>query len=199
MVMRSTALVVFCGLLAAPAYANPAVSLPSQLVSEIGNEAVLMLSDTTGTSDVRDSEVRRLLRKGFDLAAMGRAVAGGYWDQATEVERSEYLMLFEDYLVRVHARALSHYFGAAIKVDGERVVGADTYVTTSIEQPNAPPVQVFWRVSNRTGSHKILDVNVSGVSMLQTLRAEFMSVIQRGGGKLTSIFASLRQKIAAAN
>jgi phospholipid transport system substrate-binding protein len=198
MMLRSTVIAVCLSLFALPAHADEARGQSSQVVADFGNEALLMLSETWSTPKRREDEFRRLLLKSFDVSAMGRTIAGRYWVRATEAEQAEYLRLFEDYLVRIHAQRLGQYFGAAIKIEGEESNGPDTFVTTSIEQPNKAPILVVWRVFNRAGAYRIVDVSVSGVSMLLTQRSEFMSVMQNGGGKLVSLFPPLRQKIAAA-
>lgn len=198
MILRCMAVVAFLTLSAAPTHGDEAAGQPSRFVADLGNEAVLMLAETRNAPERREDEFRRLLLKGFDVPMMGRTIAGGFWDRASEAERAEYLRLFEDYLVRIHAGRLGVYFAAAIKIEGERPIGPHTFVTTSIGQPSAAPIHVLWRVSNKAGGYKILDVIVSGISMVQTQRSEFMSVMQYGGGNLNAVFPPLRQKIAAA-
>ena len=53
-------------------------------------------------------------------------------------------------------------------------------------------VQVDWRVRNKGGSYKIVDVLVAGVSMSVTQRSDFASVIQRGGGNVDALIAELK-------
>jgi phospholipid transport system substrate-binding protein len=195
---RFMAIAVFLSLLALPTHADEAARQPSQVVSNFGNEALHMLSETVGNPERREGEFRRLLMNSFDVSAMARTIAGRYWVRATEAEQAEYLRLFEDYLVRIHAQRLGQYFGAAIRLEGEQSEGPDTFVTTSVEQPNKAPILVVWRVANRADAYKIVDVSVSGVSLLLTHRSEFMAVMQNGGGKLVSLFPPLRQKIGAA-
>ena len=43
---------------------------------------------------------------------------------------------------------------------------------------------------------KIIDVAIEGISMSVTQRDEFSSVIQRGGGRVEALLASLREKVS---
>ena len=62
-----------------------------------------------------------------------------------------------------------------------------------INQPSGSDVSVDWRVRERGGSMKILDVIVEGVSMSVTQRSDFSSVIQRGGGNVDVLLDHLRK------
>ncbi|HJO97653.1 MAG TPA: ABC transporter substrate-binding protein [Rhodospirillales bacterium] len=46
----------------------------------------------------------------------------------------------------------------------------------------------------RNGSYLIIDVMVEGVSMGQTQRSEFASVIRRNGGEVKGLIAKLRDR-----
>ena len=45
-------------------------------------------------------------------------------------------------------------------------------------------------------AQKIIDIAIEGISMAVTQRDEFSSVIQRGGGRVEALLASLREKIS---
>ena len=53
-------------------------------------------------------------------------------------------------------------------------------------------MRVDWRVRrNSTGELRIIDVIVEGISMGQTQRAEFGSVISKNGGRVSGLIAEL--------
>ena len=87
--------------------------------------------------------------------------------------------------VRVTATA----FGVGARPDGDK----DTLVTSYIvASTGGDKFQVDWRVRNKGGSYKVVDIVVEGVSMSQTQRADFASVIQRGGGGIEPLLVHLR-------
>jgi phospholipid transport system substrate-binding protein len=81
-------------------------------------------------------------------------------------------------------------------VAGERPEGpGSTIVNTTVMQRGAQtPAKVDWRVSTETGSPKITEVIVDGISMSLTHRQEFSSLIERSGGGVSGLIAQLRAK-----
>ena len=56
------------------------------------------------------------------------------------------------------------------------------------------PVRVDWRVASRGDIYKITDVSVEGISMANTQRDEFASVIRKNSGKISALLEILRKK-----
>ena len=76
--------------------------------------------------------------------------------------------------------------------------GSAVTVFTEITRPGgAKPAQVLWRIGARGEIMKILDVIVEGVSMSQTLRSDFGSIIRRKNGKVSGLLKELRVKTAS--
>ncbi len=59
----------------------------------------------------------------------------------------------------------------------------------------AQPLKIDWRVLKPQGSLKIVDVIIEGVSMSLTQQQEFGAVIQRNGGQLESLLATMRARV----
>ena len=51
---------------------------------------------------------------------------------------------------------------------------------------------VDWRLQQRDGAWRIVDVMVEGVSMMVTQRSEFTALIQREGGSVSALNVRLR-------
>src|SRR5262249_26267570 len=126
---------------------------------------------------------------------IARFVLGRYWNLATPEQQRDYQRLFADMIVKVYSGRFSMYSGETLKVTGSRQEsGSDSIVSSQILRPSGPPVSVDWRVRDRNGDYKIIDVAVEGVSMGVTQRDEFSSVIQRGGGTVDALIKELRRR-----
>ena len=150
-----------------------------------------------GVSDTaRQKEFRKLLQTGFDMKTIARFSLGRYWRTASAAEQKEYLKLFEDMIVSVYARRFSDYNGEKINVLSARPEGKADHIVTSVLVPESgPDVDILWRVrQNKSGQFRVVDVIVEGVSMSMTQRADFASVIQRGGGQVGVLLAHLRDQ-----
>jgi phospholipid transport system substrate-binding protein len=191
------ALFTFTG---ASAFAAPGKNLDSpaaQFVQRLGDRALTSLTARDLSGEERNRRVRSLLRENFDIQTIGRFVLGTHWRKATEAQRSEYTKLFEEMIVRTYARRFAEYSGQSFKVTGTQPPqegSNDTIVASKIMQAEGgPPVDVSWRVRDKGGNPKIVDVFVDGISMSVTQRSDFDAVIQQGGGNIEALLASLRR------
>lgn len=164
-------------------------------VSDMTQSGLAFLADENLTQSEKTASFRKLLNRSFDLDAIGKFTIGRYWKQMTPDQKSEYLKLFNDMVVRTYSRRFSEYQGQTVEVTGSRPNGDnEAFVDSTINDPNgSEPVKVVWRVRNKGGNMKIIDVVVAGVSMSVTQRSDFASVIQRGGGNVEALLTHLRQ------
>ncbi|MHA1598258.1 MAG: MlaC/ttg2D family ABC transporter substrate-binding protein [Alphaproteobacteria bacterium] len=123
---------------------------------------------------------------------------GRYWKKASKQEQTEYMNLFEDLLVVTYVDRFSKYSGENLKVKKSTASGAKDIVVFSeiVRLNNAAPLNVDWRVRARDEGFKIIDVMVEGVSMGQTQRSEFASVIRQNGGKVEGLLVELRKRVS---
>ncbi len=169
----------------------------ANFVRGFSDRSLAMLSDETLDSEARTQAFRRLLTAGFHLEAIGRFVLGRHWRRASESERAEFGLLFEDYIVASYARQLSEYGGEQLVVQGGRPKGkSGAIVSSRIIPPQGEPIRVEWRLRRGTEGWRIIDVVVEGVSMAVTHRSEFSSVIASRGGTVGGLLDVLRSKTA---
>lgn len=163
-------------------------------ISSLANKGVNFLEDESQTKEEKEKAFKKLLRENFDMKTIGRFSLGKYWRDASKEQQKEYLTLFEDMIVNVYSRRFGEYDGQELKITGTDPVGKrDILVSSQIIQSSGPNISVAWRVRNgKTGAMKIVDISVEGVSMSLTQRADFSSVIQRGGGKVEALLEHLR-------
>lgn len=174
--------------------ANTKGAAAQKFIDNMGKRAISFLSNEALSQAQKEREFRKLLRSSFDLSTIGRFALGRNWKVATAKEKKEYQRLFENMVVEVYAARFNDYQGQEFNVSGFRDNGKkDVLVTSYIVPDTGSKVQVDWRVRNKNGKHKIIDVIIEGVSMSLTQRSDFSSVIQRGGGNIEVLLAHLRQ------
>ncbi len=170
---------------------------PAAFVQDLGDQAIDTLTGPDVTPAIRAERFRTLLAQNFDVPAIGKTVLGRYWKVATDEERGEYLKLFEDFLVANYAKRFAEYTGQKFKVRGVRSEGGDLMtVQTLIQTPDGgEPARLDWLMRDAGSAYKILDLKIEGISMSETHRAEFASVIQSSGGKVAGLLDALRMKV----
>ncbi|MBM3485268.1 MAG: ABC transporter substrate-binding protein [Alphaproteobacteria bacterium] len=167
-----------------------------EFIRRSGQRAIDSLTVQSIGDAERGKRFREILRGSFDVPEIGRFVLGRYWRTATDQEKTEYLRLFEDFIVRAYANRFADYSGETFRV--LQVVDStdnDKLVSTEIVQPSGkPPVRVVWRVRGQAGAFKVVDVTVEGISMSVTQRDEFAAVIRSNGGTVAGLLDALRKK-----
>ena len=169
----------------------------SAFVNRIARTALDDLALTSVQEAQRNKRFQDLMDETFDVQLISRFVLGRYWRQATEAERTEYMRLFRELIVQSYARRFTDFNGAQFRVTGASPPNEDGDVMVAVEGllPSKPPIKLDVRVRQITGAQKVIDVAIEGVSMAITQRDEFASVIQRGGGRLEALLASLRERV----
>ena len=198
--MRRSLLISLFVLIANTVSATPPVN-PADAVAfmnRLWNQAAELLNNKTDPA-IRQARFRQLFHQDFDGPGIGRFVLGPYWRSASDVERQEFVKLFEDYVGIVYTARLANFGGETFKIRGSRGDGDGAIVSTDVTSPgNASPLRIDWRLVNDNGRYKINDVIVEGVSMTVTQRSEFGSIIQRNGGQVRGLIALMRVKTASA-
>ena len=176
-------------------------SQAGQFIKQLGDQAIGALRSPNGSLAQRETDYRRILSENFDIPFIGRFVLGRHWTRASAEQQGDYLRLFQEFLVKTYSSRLGGYAGETLVIVAERPGGGqDTVVRTRIERPSGPPIEADWRVRQQNTGPRIIDVEVAGVSMALTQRAEFDSVIQRNGiDGLIEVLRAKTSKLAATN
>jgi len=160
------------------------------------DRAIAELADESIPVDERKHRFRDLFRDAFDIPTIGRFVVGRYWRSADKAARAEFLTVFEDVMVERFAPQFAGYAGTKFKIGAIREISENNQliVSSTIAPPNAEAAHVDWRLRSRDGRFKVLDVVAQGLSMAQTLRSEYGSVLKKSGGKIDALIALLRKR-----
>lgn len=178
------------------AYAQDAEASKSY-VKEVADRMVALIKAPT-TEQQKRVEFKEMMN---DTAAMGliaKYVAGRPWKEMSDAQRDTYRKAFEDYLARTYVSRFNDYQGETLDVVRATDQGKKgIFVMTQVARPGAEPIDVEWRVSDRTGELKVIDIYVEGVSMLITQRDEFASMIDQKRGDIDAFIAELKARAAS--
>jgi phospholipid transport system substrate-binding protein len=190
-------------LLLAAAVVAPAAALADSkddgkaIIQRMADEVVTTLANQGMDRAAKEARFRQILGQNFDVPTIGAWVLGAPWRTATPAQRTEYLKLFETYIVKVYTGQLSTYSGEKVTVTGAEADGPGVEVTSRITDPkNDRTVEVKWRLRPVGAQLKVRDVVIENISMSQTQRREFASVFQQRGNSVDGLIAALREKIA---
>lgn len=131
----------------------------------------------------------------FDFTRMTRLAAGKNWRDATPEQQKRLTLAFRELLVRTYAAAFTSYKNQTVdfKPFSMEPAATDVTVRTAIVQPGGPPpIPVDYSMYKTSGSWKVYDVTIEGVSLVTTYRGTFNEEIRRAG--IDGLIGSLEQK-----
>ncbi|PWR24287.1 toluene tolerance protein [Zavarzinia aquatilis] len=162
-------------------------------IDTLGGQAISTLADKSVTDAERESRFRALFLSAFDVETIGQFVLGRYRRSATPEQIAEFNRLYAEDVVRTYSRRLSQYAGEKLVTLGSQQQDGEIVVRSQIQSPSGQkPVAVDWRLSETSGSYKIVDVVIENLSMRSAQREDFASVMSAGG--VDALLAGLRKK-----
>jgi phospholipid transport system substrate-binding protein len=169
----------------------------SEFINEFGHRAITALTVPNISDEELVKRFRELFEEGFDVPYIAKSALGRFWPRATEEERAQYIPLFEDYVVEIYASQFRQYTGENFKATSTQP-GPDNGVSvySDVAQPDGPTTKLEWVVTMQSGTPKIRDVKIEGVSMITTYRDQFANEILQSNGKVAGLLEALRAKTA---
>ncbi|MFT3974977.1 MAG: ABC transporter substrate-binding protein [Amaricoccus sp.] len=176
--------------LGAPARAQ-ATGQAQDLVTSLTGELTQLVNSGRGDSQMYQG-FEDILSKYADLTAIGASVLGPPWRAASPAQKQAFVKAFSHYLSRRYGKQFRDYKNAQIKVTGAKDGGrVGVLVNSQVLRPGQETVNVDWQISGQSGSLKVVNLVIEGVSMLASERANMGSMLDAAGGNLDKLVAQL--------
>ncbi|MBU0455173.1 MAG: ABC transporter substrate-binding protein [Gammaproteobacteria bacterium] len=128
--------------------------------------------------------VDRIILPHVDVLGMSRSVLGrNAWTSATPAEQKAFTKAFTRVVVGTYASALNAYKDETVRFfpmrgsyEGQRRV----MIRSQVERHDGPPIPLDYRLALKGNRWVIYDLNVEGVSLLQSFYAQFSSALSQG-------------------
>ena len=174
---------------------NSYATSPSEFVQSTVNEASAIL----GNSDTKKGKVDKLksiAKKTVDIKGIGYYSLGSHRKILSEIQKKEYLVIFEKYFLKSFASRLAEYTNPKIEVISEKKLNEKYTMVSSvlIAADEKPKIKIDWRINTRNLDNLlIIDVVIEGVSLAKVQKEEFNSIIQSNDGNIKALFLSLKE------
>ena len=168
---------------------------PRSVAQETLDQVIAVLTQRDVTSAVRVSEIEQIVFRVFDFSTMSKLVLARNWRSFSASQRTEFVREFKLYLSRTYGGRLDRYSDTDIEVYGSRIEPrGDVTVFSRVVGGGFNGIEMNYRMRERNGEWKVIDVIVENVSLVSNFRAQFGEVISRGGPE--SLFAKMQEKNA---
>jgi phospholipid transport system substrate-binding protein len=183
---------------AALALARPALAQSTAqaeaLVSSLAAEVTTLINSGQSAGQVSNG-FSRILSKYADMPAVAASVLGPPWRGASAGQKQAFISAFQGYVAAKYGGQFRDYQNASITVLGSRDGGrAGVLVQTRAARPGQSPVAIDWQVSARSGSPKVVNLVIEGVSMLASERAQVGAMLDAAGGSIDGLTRSLQAR-----
>ena len=187
--------IFFCNLCSVQKLYADRVVDSQNLVASLYNDLVAT-SMKEMSIDEQKRELEKLFQKYVDIPIIARAVLGKSWREANTDQRTLFVNAFKNYVSNKYGRQFSEFKGTTLEVVKSRdtLTKAGVLVSTVVIVPGNPSLKVVWQVSDGSGSLKLIDLRVEGISMLSTERQEFRSKLKKFDGSLDDIILEISQQ-----
>jgi phospholipid transport system substrate-binding protein len=179
--------------LAAPAAAQ-ATAQAEALVAGLASEVTTLINSGRSAGQVT-SGFHRILTRYADMPAVAASVLGPPWRSASQAQKQAFVAAFQGYVAAKYGAQFRDYQNATIMVLGSRDGGkAGVLVQTTAKRPGQEDVAIDWQVSARSGSPKVVNLIIEGVSMLASERAQVGAMLDSAGGSVDGLIGELRNR-----
>lgn len=160
-----------------------------QIISVLENNK----SNLKSNPKIVNQAIAKYLLPHVDVDGMARSVLGRQaWQKATNAERSAFTKAFTNLVIRTYATPIAQYSGEKVKFIPLRNNAQNEHfirVNSVIERPNGQKIQMAYQLVDKAGQWKIYDLNVEGVSLLQSYHNQFNDALQ------TQTISALTEKL----
>ncbi|MBW2242277.1 MAG: ABC transporter substrate-binding protein [Deltaproteobacteria bacterium] len=145
----------------------------------------------------RKKTLEPAIEQTYDLPLMSAKVLGRHWRGLTDEDKNRWLATFRRITIATYAERFDGWDGEKLLVlDAELGARGTRVVHTRIEPSDGDPVDVHYRMKEREGRWRVMDVFLNGtVSELALRRSEYGGVIKTDG--LDALIERLEAKIEA--
>ena len=188
--------------LALSALAAPSLR-PMDQVRSTADKIIAILKDPALAGDAKTAERHRAIRgeleERFDWANICRSCLGRHWAKASREQQAEFIDLFKQFLERTYLDRIEPYYSQLDHIDyqGERIADQNyASVRTVVVTKQKIDHPVEYRLERSpSGSWRVYDVVVEGVSLVKNYRTQFDEIINRSS--FAGLLSELKSKSTA--
>lgn len=163
---------------------------------ELTAAATAALTNASLSEAEKLKKFQAVLADGLALDTIGRFMLGDRRNSMTPEQIARYEAVFPEYITRLYAEQFQDIVGRPLEVlESKPLNQRDVVVRTQFRRSSGSPIMVDWRVRKlRDGGYKMIDIIVSGVSIMLVKREEFSAFIAANG--VDALLARLEKEAA---
>lgn len=169
---------------------------PRAVIQQTVDDVLAILRDAKRSNTQRRADLEAIAHSRFDFETMSRLVLAANWKKLSPAQQTEFVDQFTQFLANDYGGRIERYEQEQVAITGDRPEArGDHTVKTKIVGGANDGALVDYRMRQREGTWRIIDVVIEGISLVANYRDQFREVAGRGGP--TVVIERLREKNAA--
>ncbi|WP_417258289.1 MlaC/ttg2D family ABC transporter substrate-binding protein [Celeribacter sp.] len=132
----------------------------------------------------------RVLSKYADVPSIARSALGPAARSASSSELSAFTKAFQSYLSRKYGSRFREFIGGRIEVKSTQKINSIYDVRCISILRGEPPFEISFIVHDASG--RFIDLQIEGISLLKSERAEIGAMLDKAGGSISKLTAALQ-------
>jgi phospholipid transport system substrate-binding protein len=170
---------------------------PKETVEKGVNQVLKTLGDPAFKGKAKDEKIATISKEIdhiFDFEELSKRTLGREWKKMSAEQQTEFVKLFKQLLQGVYADRLLAYSDQKVIFDKEITLKKGrAEVQSYLQTSDGKKIPLFYRLTDKSGSWKVYDVIIEGVSMVKNYRTQFRDILAKDSpDKLLEI---LRDKV----
>lgn len=184
-------------LLAGNAAAEIDAAKAEAFVKEVTTEGIEQIINANIPQAEKDARFAKLFNKALDLDFIGQFVLGRNWRTATPAQREEFIKVYRQLNISTWSKRFDEFKGREFIFKGTSPSNSagQVFVNSIVPMDQGEPAKVVWRVREKDGQYKIVDIIIENVSLAITARNEYTAFIKNNPGGVDALIANLKSKI----
>lgn len=168
-----------------------------KFVKDVTTEGIEEIINANVSQAEKDKRFAKLFNQALDLDFIGQFVLGRNWKTATPEQRKEFIAVYRQLNVSTWSKRFDEFKGKKFVFQGTSPSNSkgQIFVNSIVPMDQGEPAKVVWRVREKNGSLKVVDIIIENVSLAITARNEYTAFIKNNPGGVDALIANLKTKI----
>jgi phospholipid transport system substrate-binding protein len=168
---------------------------PREVVQATSDAVLGVLRKGSLSSEEKRRKIEDIVYERVDFETMSRLVLARNWRRLSAQQQDEFVREFKKHLSITYGNNVDNYKNESVQILAERKEPrGDRTVQTKIVRGGPDDFLVDYRLREKDGTWKIIDVIVERVSLVANFRSQFQDIVSSGGPE--RLLKLLREKNA---
>lgn len=168
-----------------------------KFVKNVTTQGIEEIINANVSQAEKDARFAKLFNQALDLDFIGQFVLGRNWRTATPEQRKEFIQTYRQLNISTWSKRFDEFKGKEFVFKGTTPSNSkgQIFVNSVVPMDQGEPAKVVWRVKEKAGQYRIVDIIIENVSLAITARNEYTAFIKNNPGGIDALIANLKTKI----